>query len=166
MCRLTNCCCCLDLRTGTIFISILLFISTLAKIPLKTTHPDLNSGAGLAFFIIFIIAAIGFWIVLFIGALMRNTTMLGISMIALIAYIIINIILVIYITVMYLVVRGCLFNNCTIVVSNSGEIAIIVLAIILTLALIGLDVYFALVIQSFRLEIIVGGSGSGLPYQN
>ena len=97
---------------------------------------------------------------------MRNTTMLGISMIALIAYIIINIILVIYITVMYLVVRGCLFNNCTIVVSNSGEIAIIVLAIIATLALIGLDVYFALVIQSFRLEILVGGSGSGLPYQN
>ena len=162
MCRLTNCCCCLDLRTGTIFISILLFISTLAKIALTTTSPDLKSGAGLAFFIIYTIAAIGFWIVLFIGALMRNTTMLGISMIALIAYIIINIILVIYIVVIYSMV-GVKFDA---IAWTSGGIAVFVLLIIGILALVGLDVYFALVIQSFRLEIIASGSGSGLSYPN
>ena len=161
MCRLTNCCCCVDLRTGTIFISILLFISTLAKIPLSINNPNLSSGVGLASFIIFTIAAIGFWIVLFIGALMRNTTMIGVSMIYLIIDIIITIMLVIFIVVMA-AVAGAMFTG---YVAGVG-IAIFVLLIIAMLVLIGLEVYFALVIQSFRQEIIAGGSGSGLPYPN
>ena len=93
---------------------------------------------------------------------MRNTTMLGISMIALIAYIIINIILVIYIVVIYSMV-GVKFDA---IAWTSGGIAVFVLLIIGILALVGLDVYFALVIQSFRLEIIASGSGSGLSYPN
>ena len=163
MCRLTNCCCCVDLRTGTIFISILLFISTLVKIPLSINNPNLNSGVGLASFIIFTIAAIGFWIVLFIGALMRNTTMIGVSMIYLIIDIIITIMLVIFIVVMA-AVAGAIFAGYGF--PNAVGIAIFVLLIIALLVLIGLEVYFALVIQSFRLEIIAGGSGSGLPYPN
>ena len=86
MCRITHWCCCLDLRTGCISISILLFILTLADIVWTKINPDWNSGAGLALFTIFTIAAIGFWIVLFVGALMRNTTMLGVSIFALSIY--------------------------------------------------------------------------------
>ena len=157
MCRLTNCCCCVDLRTGTIFISILLFISTLANIAVTTIDPNLKSGASLAFFIIFTIAAIAFWIVLFIGALMRNTTMLGISMIALIVNIVINGIIVFLLII---------FSGISAGGYNAEQIAIVVVVIIAMLALMGLEVYFVLVIQSFRLEIIAGGSGSGLPYPN
>ena len=156
MCRLTNCCCCLDLRTGCISLSIWLFISTLAILAIRAIwiNPNLLSGADLAFLIIFTIAAIACWIVLFIGALMRNTKMLLISMIALVAYILIT-----SMGVMLLIIYGgtyFYFHN----------VAIIWPLIIGILAQIGLDVYFVFVIQSFRLEIIAGGSGSGLPYPN
>ena len=165
MCRLTNCCCCVDLRTGTIFISILLFISTLANIAVTTIDPNLKSGASLAFFIIFTIAAIGFWIVLFIGALMRNTTMLGISMIALICYIVLVGILLVLV-IIGAGISGGRASSLGIVGGYTYSLAItfLVLYIIGILAEIGLFVYFVLVIQSFRLEIIAGGSGSGLPY--
>ena len=154
MCRLTNCCCCLDLRTGCISLSIWLFISTLAILAIRAIwiNPNLLSGADLAFLIIFTIAAIACWIVLFIGALMRNTKMLLISMIALVAYILIS-----SMGVMLLIIFGGIYFH---------KIAILWALIIVTLAPISLDVYFVFVIQSFRLEIIAGGSGSGLPYPN
>ena len=82
---------------------------------------------------------------------MRNTKMLLISMIALVAYILIT-----SMGVMLLIIYGgtyFYFHN----------VAIIWPLIIGILAQIGLDVYFVFVIQSFRLEIIAGGSGSGLP---
>lgn len=69
--------------------------------------------------------------------------------------------LVIFIVVMA-AVAGAMFTG---YVAGVG-IAIFVLLIIAMLVLIGLEVYFALVIQSFRQEIIAGGSGSGLPYPN
>ena len=83
---------------------------------------------------------------------MRNTTMLLISMIALVAYIVIT-----SMGVMLLIIFGGIYFH---------KIAILWALIIVTLAPISLDVYFVFVIQSFRLEIIAGGSGSGLPYPN
>ena len=71
--------------------------------------------------------------------------------------------LVIFIVVMA-AVAGAMFAGYDFL--NAGGIAIFVLLIIALLVLIGLEVYFALVIQSFGLEIIAGGSGSGLPYPN
>ena len=153
MCRLTNCCCCLDLRTGCICISIFLFISTLANNAWFAINPYSGSdGAILAVFIIFTIAAIAFWIVLLVGALMRNTTMLGISMIALIAYIVIT---TLY-WLIFIIANGMFLLN----PGSSPEFITSLLAV---LVLMGLDVYFVLVIQSFRQEIKAGGSGSGLP---
>ena len=158
MCRLTNCCCCLDLRDGCICISIFLFISTLAN----NVEFAINSLAGsrgeiLAGFIIFTITAIAFWIVLLIGALMRNTTMLGISMIALIAYIVITSLY----WLLKIIFLGIFLLNPG---STPGFItSFVVLPLITILALMGLEVYFVLVIHSFRQEIKEGGSGSGLP---
>ena len=157
MCRLKNCCCCLDLRTGCIFISVLLFIATIANTAVMDFRDNFNSDGYLAGFIVVTIAAIGFWIVLFIGALKRNTTMIGVSMIALIVYIVI-----LGLLVMFIIIFG------GIAVKNTSAEAIVYLVVIIIgwLAEIGLFVYFVLVIQSFRLEIIAGGSGSGLPYPN
>ena len=157
MCRLTNCCCCLDLRTGCIFISVLLFIATIANTAITASREGFNSDASLAGFIVVTIALIGFWIVLFIGALKRNTTMIGVSMIALIVYIVI-----LGLLVMFIIIFG------GIAATNTSTVVIVSLVLIIIgyLAQIGLFVYFVLVIQSFRLEIIAGGSGSGLPYPN
>ena len=160
MCRLTNCCCCLDLRTGCIFISIVLFISAIANIVFAAVNASVIPSENVGGTIFGAIVAIGFWIVLFIGALMRNMTMIGVSMIALIFYIVGLALLLMLVIILGGIVEGPTQR----LFMNEGFVYFLLIVIGFP-AQIALFVYFVLVIQSFKLEILACGPGN-LPYPN
>ena len=133
----------------------------MANIVFAAVNQSAISSGNLAGTIFGAIVAIGFWIVLFIGALMRNTTMIGVSMIALIIYIAGMGLILMLVIIFGGIVQGTLQTY----FMNKGLVYFLIIVIGYP-AQIGLFVYFVLVIQSFRLQIISGGSGSGLPYPN
>ena len=135
------------LRYGCIIISMAKTTVSLVHLPILRNYSVKEWE--FTFLIIWTVLAVAFWIVLLTGALIRNSTMIAISLIGLILNLL------------------ALTSMHTVFIIYWFSIDWIFLAvphIIFLVAAICADIYFAWVLGSFCHELRNGESGSSLPY--
>lgn len=158
MCRLRNCCCCLDLRTGTIAISFAIIVIGIIGLIFQLVTNNYSVKWMKAVDITMTVLVVVLGLVLLIGAILNNKTVVGVCAIALILYIAIRL-LVLFVLIIVSAVNANELPWIWIW-SDSARTAGFVIGIILALVGIGLDIYFTLVVWSFYRELRTGQTGS------
>ena len=138
------------LRYGCIIISMVKMSASLLHLPLLGNSSVKESSWQLTFLIIWTVLAVAFWIVLLTGALIRNSTMIAISLIGLI---------------LNLLAHASFHTVFSIYMFSANLIILAVPIIIFLVGYICVDIYFAWVLGSFCHELRNGESGSSLPYR-
>ena len=138
------------LRYGCIIISMVKMSASLLHLSLLGNSSVKESSWQVTFLIIWTVLAVAFWIVLLTGALIRNSTMIAISLIGLI---------------LNLVAFAFIHTSFIIYWFSIDWIFLAVPHIIFLVAAICADIYFAWVLGSFCHELRNGESGSSLPYR-
>ena len=160
MCRVNNCCCCLDLRTGCIGISILLIILTLLSTTITAVSHEFNGTGAIVAFVIVTILAVACWIILLVGSIMRNVMLILVSWIGLLIYIAIQGILVVWIIYILAIWAGYVGASTQITGLVTGSL---VAFLVFLLAFMGLNIYFVVVIANFMRSLRAGESGAANP---
>ena len=135
------------LRYGCIIISMAKMTVSLLHLPILRNYSVKEWQ--FIYLIIWTVLAVAFWIVLLTGALIRNSTMIAISLIGLI---------------LNLVAFAFIHTSFIIYWFSIDWIVLAVPLIIFLVVAICVDIYFAWVIGSFCHELRKGQSGSSLPY--
>ena len=185
MCRIRNCCGCIDLRTGCIVIAIIEIIIALGCLgitALKYTtgmgppSPGYGSGSSsflgspyfrdlvninltlvnVPGFVIGVILIVLLWALLLVGACMRHPWVVLANLIGLLIFLIIRVVL--FFVAITMMVDGGWFNY-------FGTLTAIVTGLLVALVIhICLDTYFAVVIGSYFATLKSGDSQVSLPY--
>ena len=158
MCKLNNCCCCLDLRTGTIAISLSIIVLAIANITLRFVLYDTDEMHPLTIvnIIVWFIVRLAIGILLLVGAVMKTRRVVFSGFIGLVLHTAVLIWEFIDLVVTVAVVSG---TN-TWVWDLPGFAALTVIYLILIIIEIGLSIYSALVIWSFCRGLRGGQSGA------
>ena len=136
------------LRYGCIIISMAKMTVSLVHLPILRNYSVKEWQ--FIYLIIWTVLAVAFWIVLLTGALIRNSTMIAISLIGLI---------------LNLLAHASFHTVFSIDMFSANLIILAVPIIIFLVGYICADIYFAWVLGSFCHELRNGESGSSLPYR-
>ena len=158
MCRLRNCCCCLDLRTGTITISVAIIVIGIIRLIIKLVADNYSVKWMKAFDITMTVLVVVLGLVLLIGAILNNKTIVGVCAIALIFFIAISL-LVLFVLIIVAAVNANEYPW-ILVWSDGALTAGFVIGVIGALVDIGLNIYFTLVVWSYYRELRTGQTGS------
>ena len=164
MCKLKNCCCCIDLRTGCIIIAIVEFFLVLANLSITAVPAYqrwLFGGwlVGTFALVLGVIFGLALWILLLFGALTNNSILVLINMVFVLVLVAVKSFAFIWLTVNFVQAGIWLYDG----LRTTFTLGML-FYLIYYLLVIPLDIYFAVVIFNFYKALRYGGSGSSLPY--